>query len=152
MLLSLVCMLNKTILNCKKAMEAGVKYFHSLSIYTRKVKQKKSCSWGSQCSGKTTTTHTGACVKKFANEDFDYLVGARLKVLHHKVTNAGFTNLVKRWMPGRLEKRQSFIFFFFSIFVSQLASGISIMYSPILWFSEQFVMFSLIKIAWVPDL
>ncbi len=98
----------------QKAMDAGVKIFSFPEyIYQESTNKKRVAVGGSH--GKTTTTAMIMHVLKFANEDFDYLVGARLQGFEQsvKVTDAGIIICEADEYPASaIEKRPKFHFLF----------------------------------------
>ena len=98
----------------QKAREAGVKIFSFPEYIYQESKNKKRVAVGGS-HGKTTTTAMIMHVLKFANEDFDYLVGARLEGFEQsvKVTDAGIIICEADEYPASvIEKRPKFHFLF----------------------------------------
>ena len=98
----------------QKAMEVGVKIFSFPEYIYQESKNKRRVAVGGS-HGKTTTTAMIMHVLKFANEDFDYLVGARLQGFEQsvKVTNAGLIICEADEYPASaIEKRPKFHFLF----------------------------------------
>lgn len=98
----------------QKAIEAGIKIFSFPEyIYEESQDKKRVAIGGSH--GKTTTTAMIMHVLKFANEDFDYLVGARLEGFEQsvKLTDAGLIICEADEYPASaIEKQPKFHFLF----------------------------------------
>ncbi|MDQ6761282.1 MAG: Mur ligase family protein [Bacteroidota bacterium] len=128
----------------QKAKEAGVKIFSFPEYIYQESKNKKRVAVGGS-HGKTTTTAMIMHVLKFANEDFDYLVGARLEGFDQsvKVTNAGLIICEADEYPASaIEKRPKFHFLFPHIAVITGIAWDHINVFPTFdFYLEQFVIF-----------
>lgn len=129
----------------QKAMEAGVKIFSFPDYIYQESKNKKRVAVGGS-HGKTTTTAMIMHVLKFANEDFDYLVGARLQGFEQsvKVTNAGLIICEADEYPASaIEKRPKFHFLFPHIAVITGIAWDHINVFPTFdFYLEQFIIFT----------
>ncbi|MEO6639503.1 MAG: Mur ligase family protein, partial [Ginsengibacter sp.] len=128
----------------QKAKEAGVKIFSFPEYIYQESKEKKRVAVGGS-HGKTTTTAMIMHVLKYANEDFDYLVGARLEGFEQsvKITNAGLIVCEADEYPASvIEKRPKFHFLFPHIAVLTGIAWDHINVFPTFdFYLEQFVIF-----------
>ncbi len=128
----------------QKAKELGVTIFSFPEyIYQESINKKRVAVGGSH--GKTSTTAMIMHVLKYAQEDFDYLVGARLEGFEQsvKITNAGLIICEADEYPASaIEKRPKFHFLFPHIAVITGIAWDHINVFPTFdFYLEQFVIF-----------
>ncbi len=128
----------------QKAKQLGLKIFSFPEYIFQESKDKKRVAVGGS-HGKTTTTAMIMHVLKYANEDFDYLVGARLEGFEQsvKITNAGLIVCEADEYPASaIEKRPKFHFLFPHIAVlTGIAWDHINVFPTIDFYLEQFVIF-----------
>lgn len=128
----------------QKAKQLGLKIFSFPEYIYQESKDKKRVAVGGS-HGKTTTTAMIMHVLKYAEQDFDYLVGARLEGFEQsvKITNAGLIVCEADEYPASaIEKRPKFHFLFPHIAVLTGIAWDHINVFPTFdFYLEQFVIF-----------